>query len=415
MNQLTISYCSQKIIEHMRTKQYSALTIMQYQKCFDDFETYCKGKGTVYYEEMVAIEYASAATGIQLIDLATPKEGKLKFQHILRALKLLGEYSRTQTFTSRISKFHEPVDQHPYWNDLYDRFMNYLRFECDYAESTIVQKELTLRLMLNILIQRKIDHLGEINEQVIETIIAQFIHEAPKSVTHRIGDMKQFFQYCFDHELSDMNIGYLIPAISTPHEAKIQASWTAEEAKQLLDSIDQSSEIGKRDYAILLLACRLGLRAIDLCNLELSDFDWEAHIITVRQKKTRNTITLPLLSDIGWAVIDYIKVRPETDEKKLFISAKAPYESLTSTAFTSIFVKRMHQAGLRVKNADKCGIHSLRHTLGGLLLEKETPLPVISQILGHKSIQSTETYLRINMDGLNKCPIDPNEVFNDEV
>lgn len=416
MNQLTISYCSQKIIEHMRTKRYSDSTIKQYQKYFNDFENYCKEKRLVYYEEMTAIEYATAITGIELIDLATPKKGKLKFQYILRALRLLGEYSRTQTFTSRMSRFHEPVDEHPYWNGLYDKFMNYLNFECDYAESTIVSKELTIRLVLNILIQRKINHLDEINQQIIEMVVTQFIHEASKSVTHRIGNMKQFFQYCFDNELSKINICHLIPAISTPHETKIQASWTAEEAKQLLDSIDRSSEIGKRDYAILLLASRLGLRAIDLANLELSDFDWSTHVVTIRQKKTRNTITLPLLSDIGWAVIDYIKVRPVTDEKKLFISAKPPYEALiTSSSFVSIFVKRMHQAGLRVKNADKCGIHSLRHTLGGLLLEKETPLPVISQILGHKSIQSTETYLRINMAGLNECPIDPDEVFHDEL
>ena len=75
----------------------------------------------------------------------------------------------------------------------------------------------------------------------------------------------------------------------------------------------------------------------------------------------------------------------------------------------------MHSAGLKVKRSDKCGIHSLRHTLGTLMLEKETPLTVISQVLGHKSIQSTEVYLHINMAGLNECPIDPEKVFSDEV
>jgi integrase len=75
----------------------------------------------------------------------------------------------------------------------------------------------------------------------------------------------------------------------------------------------------------------------------------------------------------------------------------------------------MHDAGLRVKRGERCGIHSLRHTLGSLMLEKETPLPVISQILGHRSIQSTETYLRINMSGLAECPIDPEKVFDHEI
>ena len=228
--------------------------------------------------------------------------------------------------------------------------------------------------------------------------------------------MKQFFQYCFDHNLSNENLSYHIPDLSTPHQSKIPASWNAEEAKQLLDSIDRSSISGKRDYAILLIACRLGLRAVDLANLELSDFNWEAKTITVRQKKTRNTITLPLLNDIGWAVIDYIKNgRPESEDNRLFIRMNAPFTGMESGAFTNIFVKRMHAAGLKVKRGEKCGIHSLRHTLGSLMLEKETPLTVISQVLGHKSIQSTEVYLHINMAGLYECPIDPEKVFNHEV
>lgn len=75
----------------------------------------------------------------------------------------------------------------------------------------------------------------------------------------------------------------------------------------------------------------------------------------------------------------------------------------------------MHDAKLNIGRNRRCGIHSLRHTLGTALLEKETPLPVISQILGHQSIKSTETYMRINLRGLSECPIDPERVFDDEV
>ena len=81
----------------------------------------------------------------------------------------------------------------------------------------------------------------------------------------------------------------------------------------------------------------------------------------------------------------------------------------------NIFTFRIHNAGLRIPRGKNCGIHSLRHTLGSILLEKETPLPIISQILGHQSIKSTSTYLRLNMKGLAECPIDPDKVFNDEI
>lgn len=418
MNQITLRESADAVVDIMHSLNYSISSICQYRKHFEDFIDYCNEKGITQYDGTCAIAYAGMKTGKELSDLSMPscKENQ-KYIVLLRSLRLLGEYSRTQTFTSRFVKFMELFDDNHYWRNIYTLFMNYLKNDCDYAESTIVHKELTIRLVIHILIQREISCLDNIDKEIIETIVSQFIHDAPKSVTHRIGEMKQFFQYCFDHSLSKENISFLIPDVSIPHETKIPASWSAEEVKQLLDSIDRSGPSGKRDYAILLIACRLGLRSVDLVNLELSDFNWEGRSITIRQKKTRNTITLPLLNDIGWAVIDYIKNgRPETDDKKLFISLNAPYSGFTKGgSLDRIFVKRAHEAGLNLKRFEKCGMHSLRHTLGSVMLEKGTPLPAISQILGHCSVKSTETYLRINLDGLNECPIDPEKMFDHEL
>lgn len=414
--QLSLQECADGVIDIMTALSYHPSTIKSYRSVFDDFIKYSNERGKMSYEEALAIEYAGMITGKELKELALPEGYNIKYVVLLRSLRILGEYSRSQTFTPRFKKYFEPFRNSDYWNNIYTSFMNYLLNDCDYADSSVVHKELTVRLVIHIFIQKNIQSLNEVSKGAIECIVSQFIHDAPKSVTHRIGEMKQFFRYCFEHNLSNENLSYHIPALSTPHQSKIPASWSAEEAKQLLDSIDRSSRSGKRDYAILLIACRLGLRAVDLANLELSDFNWEAKTITVRQKKTRNTITLPLLNDIGWAVIDYIKNgRPETEDNRLFIRIKAPFTGMESRAFTNIFVKRMHAAGLKVKRDEKCGIHSLRHTLGSLMLEKETPLTVISQVLGHKSIQSTEVYLHINMAGLNECPIDPEKVFSHEV
>lgn len=413
---LTLQECADAVTDIMRSLHYRESTIKIYQKIFDDFLVYSHNAGTDNFDEMIAIEYASSITGREFRDLAIPETYDIKYVVLLRSLRILGEYTRSQTFTPRFKKFYEHFQNNPYWEAIYNRFMDYLRNDCDYTDSTITHKELTLRLTIHILIQRGISSLEEVNQDSVEYIVSQFIHDTPKSVTHRLGEMKQFFQYCFDNNLCKINLVLYIPEITSPHQAKIPASWSAEEVKQLLDSIDRSNTVGKRDYAILLLACRLGLRAVDIANLELSDLNWENKTITVRQKKTRNTITLPLLNDIGWALIDYIKNgRPETDDKRIFIRINAPFTGVGTGTLSGIFTRRMHDAGLRVKRAEKCGIHSLRHTLGSLLLEKETPLPVISQILGHKSIQSTETYLRINMDGLNECPIDPERVFSHEV
>lgn len=417
MDKLTILECADQLIEIMRAKHYSESSLYNYRKCFTAFYHYSKEKGKEYFEEVVAIEYANSITGLELKDLVQSAKDTKKYIVLLRSLRILGEYSLTRTFTSRFSHFHEPVEKHPYWNDVYDSFMKYLKIDCDYKESTIKRKEIYIRRMMNILIELKVSSLDDIDQKIIETMISTFIHEAPKSVTHNLGHLKQFFQFCFDNSLSKINIISCFPVIKTPHETKIPNSLSVDETKQLLDSIDRSDPKGKRDHAILMLASHLGLRAVDMINLKFSNIDWERKVIIIQQEKTNHTITLPLLNDVGWSIIDYIKNgRPNVDSKYLFIEHRAPYDKFnTSSAISSIFTKRMHDAKLCIEKDKRFGIHSLRHTLGTALLEKETPLPVISQILGHQSIKSTETYIRTNLKGLSECPIDPERVFDDEI
>lgn len=417
MEKLTILECADQLIEIMRTRHYSESSLQSYRKLFTDFYHYSSEKGKEYFEEVVAIEYANACTGLELKHLAQDIKDTQKYIILLRSLRILGEYSLTHTFVPRFSKFYESVEMHPYWNGLCESFIMYLKTNCDYKDSTIKRKELYIHRMIHILIELKVASLDDITKKTIETIISTFIHETPKSVTSNLGYLKQFFQFCFDNSLSKINIISYFPIIKTPHETKIPQMLSVDETKQVLSSIDRSDPKGKRDYAILMLASHLGLRAIDIINLKLSNFDWERKVIIVAQEKTNHTITLPLLNDVGWSVIDYIKNgRPNVESKYLFIEHRAPYDKFSgSGAISSIFTKRMHDAKLCIERGKRLGIHSLRHTLGTALLEKETPLPVISQILGHQSIKSTETYIRTNLKGLKECPINPERVFDDEI
>lgn len=414
---LTIKFCVDKILEEMHDLGYSKGNIETYEHSYNTFLKFCSKNNYTYFREEIALEFLNQTYGLELKCLAYNDIDTKHYKWRLRHLRVLSEYSRSQVFISRFSKFHKPVEKDDYWNELYTLFMNHLKNEYDYTDSTIRSKELTIRSTINILIQLNIHSLDDINLKIINEIISKFIHEASKSVTYRIRHLKQFFTFCFDNNLCKTDISLIIPHVTTPHEVYLPVSWSIEEAKQLLNSIDRTNSTGKRDYAILLIACRLGLRACDICQLQLKDFNWETKEIHLTQKKTQHTIILPLLNDIGWAVIDYIKNgRPKTDDSHLFIRANPPYTAFaTSSAIENIFTFRIHNARLRIPRGKNCGIHSLRHTLGSVLLEKETPLPVISQILGHQSIKSTSTYLRLNMKGLAECPIDPDKVFDDEI
>ena len=167
--------------------------------------------------------------------------------------------------------------------------------------------------------------------------------------------------------------------------------------------------MGKRDFAILLLVAKLGIRVGDIKSMKLTDLDWRSMKIRITQQKTGVQTTFPILNDIGWALIDYLKNgRPaECCSPYLFIRLRAPYEAFGKDAnLHNIITKHTRAAGITVPKGNRQGLHSLRHTLASTLLEQGTPLSVISEILGHIDAKSTAVYLRTDMKGLKECTLD---------
>ncbi len=413
MDKLTIKECYEEVLNIMHSKNYSECTLKIYEGMFTDFFIYCQSKGIIYFDEILAIKYANELTGLELKDLAQDDKPTGKYIILLRALRILSEYSTNKIFMPRFSRFHDDVNDE-YYKSIYDSYINYLKNDCDYKKSTLKRKDYILRKLIEILVRENIKSLNNISKGVIEKVVSTFIHETPKSVTKNLGDIKQFFKFCYENNLCDKDLVQLIPEIKTPHETKISINFTQEEVKKILDLIDRNDPSGKRDYAIICLASHLGLRAIDIINLKFQDINWENKTLTITQEKTATNVTLPLLNDVGWSLIDYIKsARPKINSDHVFLRHNSPFGPFDNTsALTAIFTKRLHNAGIRILKDKRCGIHSLRHTLGTLLLEKETSLTTIAQILGHKSVHSTETYIKVNMKGLEECPIDPERVFN---
>jgi integrase len=176
-------------------------------------------------------------------------------------------------------------------------------------------------------------------------------------------------------------------------QTSIPSVWSKEELTKLIGAIDRASPKGKRDYAIILLACRLGLRCRDIKNLCMADFHWAEKKLCFVQSKTRQPLELPLVPDVGWAVIDYLKYgRPKVDSACVFVRHMAPFLPFSEgDHLEQLILAYMEKAHIpRLKK--RRGMHSLRHTMASMLLEKETPLPVISDIIGHLDTNSTAVY-----------------------
>ena len=164
---------------------------------------------------------------------------------------------------------------------------------------------------------------------------------------------------------------------------------------------------GKRNYAMLLLALRNGLRSIDITNLKLSDIHWKSNTIEIVQGKTGASLVLPLLSDVGNAIAEYIlNARPDSQLPYIFLQTQAPYQKLSGhSACYGISRKMMKAAGIKQDIHDRKGFHCLRHSLAAHLLSEETPLPIISSILGHRNKNSTRDYLSTDLVHLHACAL----------
>jgi integrase len=210
-----------------------------------------------------------------------------------------------------------------------------------------------------------------------------------------------------DNRYTSIDFSYLVPKDSYKKEAHLPTTYTKDEVERLINAMDRGSPKGKRDTAMILLAARLGLRASDICGLRFENIRWETNTIFLIQKKTKEKIELPLLVEVGNAIIDYLKYgRPVSELPYIFIRAQQPYDRLEEPTLHSIVSFYLKRAGISNIDEKKHGPHALRHSLAGFLLEKKTPLPVISEVLGHTNTESTKAYLRIDLESLRQCVLE---------
>jgi integrase len=239
--------------------------------------------------------------------------------------------------------------------------------------------------------------------------------QTPKTVGTLRSALADFLRYVHAAGMLEQDLAQRLPrhraarrGESTPH------LWSVEEVRAVLEQVDRCSAIGKRDYAMILLTARLGLRVGDLRRLELGWFDWHAKTLSLIQHKTGLPLTLPLPGDVGWAVIDYVRSgRPETAGRQVFIKHRYPFTAFGSTASAGSRLQYYaRRAGISVADGQSSGLHSLRGALAVAMLQADTPLPVVTAVLGHATTQTTAAhYLRFDVEHLRCCALDVEDVF----
>jgi integrase/recombinase XerD len=202
----------------------------------------------------------------------------------------------------------------------------------------------------------------------------------------------------------------LSPLVSGPVLYKfedIPRAFTEAQVKTMLDTTRRdNTPAGLRDYAILMLLATYGLRAGEVVQLRLDDIDWRAEKLRVRQLKTGNELLLPLVPAVGNALLNYLRRgRPQTELREVFLHARAPLGPFRSgSSLHGVVAHRLKEAGIQVEG--RHGPHAFRFARAVSLLRGTVPVKIIGDLLGHRSAESTEVYLRLATDDLRAVSID---------
>ena len=179
-------------------------------------------------------------------------------------------------------------------------------------------------------------------------------------------------------------------------------SWAT--VREFLAGIDRTTAKGRRDYAMLLLLTTYGLRASEVAALQLDDIGWRTAEFRVQRPKTRAPIMLPLTTEVGAALLDYLRhARPQSARREAFLRLRSPIGPLSAHGVGNAFRSWRRRSGLAIPSA---GPHCLRHSLALHLLRHKAPLAAISNLLGHRSPESTGVYLRLSTDDLRDAALD---------
>ena len=387
--------------EKLRERGFVASSIDRYNCCWKKLFAYMQKQDISDYNPQVGMGYLEKICGI------TTSGSQDRRQRLnIRAIKLLNDFLRTGTIFPKSPKisaanslnvFHSLLsDFKQYQHDKYEASVKTLESYDTYAGRFLMYLE---------------NHIGKISciDSFLIIDYCKSLVEYTENVAHRASCvLRVFLRYLRAVNLVAVDYSCKVPLFTYRRRSKLPSLLKNEEVEKMLSSIDRSSAVGKRDYAIVLIARRLGLRSGDIRNLEFSHIHWESNTIELITQKNGKTLILPLLADVGMAIIDYIKyARPKSESPVIFLTGNAPIKQISAPGMSSIVKRVANQAGVNTIPNRSMGPHSLRSTLASTMLANDVPLPVISGILGHSQTRTTQQYyLRINKKQLQQCALD---------
>ncbi len=358
------------------------------------FREHCESKGFKLYLPECRESF------IRSLSSCTPpfKQGTIKRKE--GNLKMLDQYFKNGTWEKGALNLKPDLsEEFSGFIILQDAFME-KRCYSEFSRKSIRKQS---NAVLNFFEKTGIHQFTDITCDSISAYTISLMGHAKSSIRGELSRIRQILHNAYLLKYTQEDLSAFVPTYSLGQPQSKVKIWKSAEIDNVLDAVDRSNPKGLRDAAYITIASELGMRSKDIADLKLSDIDWESCSVSFSQSKTRKANPLPLIEKTGRAIIDYLRVRPETDCEYLFVKMIPPYGKMKS--FNSTFDKYVKRSGVSVPADAHHNLHSLRATVATKLLEEGVSTDDIVSFLGHSDRESLHNYIRMDIEHLRNCAL----------
>lgn len=375
-------------------------TIKRYAQLWGRVQRFMDAQGQSNYDKHVGEAYLHYLLGDYSYQNLRPY-----YKVIVNSVEALAEFQDTGTVLMGKRRKPPVILDGPVGNTM-EQYIAYKKTVYHIKDVTVYNYKSYLHELLAFFNAIQVSSVSELTPSTIQSYVRSMRYKNIETKHAVLTVIKQYLIYLYQQELTTTDLSLCIPKANFKRQPHLPSTFSPEEIKALLTAIDRSNARGIRDYAILLLGAKLGLRASDLAGLRLEHILWHQNLIVFEQMKTRRRVELPLLPEIGNAIISYLKYsRPVSKDGHCFLQLIPPFRPLKPGSIGNIVRYQLGFTDIKIRGR-KHGTHALRHSLAGQLLENKTPLTLISEVLGHADSSSTMYYLRIDLVSLRQCALD---------
>lgn len=400
-------------LHHLEELGYSYRTRKYYGSVWRAFlEFACESGGSPQLTRRLATTFLESR-GVAL-RASRAEELTWSQQEARRAIRVILEFQATDGFRRRPKQKPDPPIPSAFRREL-DQYEEFCLRHLHHRPSTLLVRQGALTSFVTFLGTLSIFGPGDLNAESLSAFITMRAGQIrPRSLATQVGHLRSFLRFLAMRGLIASDLIAYARALRFSKEHRLPPVWPPGAVEALIAAVDRSSPQGKRDYAILLLACRLGLRASDIRSLRLEEINWSEALIHFNQNKTGRPLSLPIDNEIGEALIDYLEHgRPSVDHREVFLKVRAPNEPLCpGNPLHSVVASALRRAQLELPDGLPRGLRALRHTLATRLVCAGASLETVAGLLGHHSIETTRVYTHLDVEALRCVALDPEEVLH---